>query len=103
MKFRFTVAAAPWTLAFIGLTGCSGVAASFCEKVDECDLVYFSPVTFKPYTSTEECTDRMGLDLEQLGDSKRDDCETQLDNCLDLSSCDAFQECVTKIGIACTP
>ena len=64
-------------------------ANDLCKKLDECnDLAH---------VSVSECADTFTKALNQMRDSTRTDCETQIDVCLGRNSCDNFLACDLSI------
>ena len=67
------------------------VEAQVCEKFDECNVLSGESVS--------ECTDAWSSMLDDLSESERHDCESDLAECVGKHACADFLQC----EIRCTP
>ena len=74
-----------FTLLALLLAGCGAPEANLCDRLDECNAL--------ADMSINECTEVWTDALEDMSSAQASDCEAQLQDCLDLSSCDNFMSC----------
>ena len=71
--------------------GCSNVAASYCERLDECNFLAAGK-------TVNSCTEETEKILDSYTSGKRSDCEKAMDECLSKSDCTNFVNCVNAMG-----
>jgi hypothetical protein len=85
LDMRFGILLA-MTLGAALLGGCTSTAKAGCKKADECNVLSGE--------SVEGCTERAQKALDNLTSGQRSDCEKELNDCVDKSSCDGFKTCL---------
>ncbi len=79
-------------LIVVGLiAGCTTESPTeqFCKRADSCNLLT---------TSVDECTQDLDSEIAQLPQSKQQELEYDVQQCLDHPSCDGFAQCVQNLG-----
>ena len=66
--------------------GDGGLASSYCEKLDTCNAL--------EGMSTQECTEKVEKQLDDMTSTDRADTEKVYGDCLEFKGCEAFLECV---------
>ncbi len=82
------LAAAALAVFALGAASCGDpdYSSDLCQKLDDCNALADGE-------SVTDCSDSIRKSLDDMTSSKRGDCERQIADCLDKSSCDNFLSC----------